>query len=138
MLQDYSQNGKGKRLGLTHAHSAHRRRKVRKNSTTNGLLLLIAIALIAIAIRPLLTPRSAQASSSSAYPFHIEPGVQMLRAPDGTSQVYGMVVVDMRSGKIWGFPTYTQSPYPIDVANTKPPISHPFELGTFAFADIDK
>ena len=110
-----------------------------KTSTiTNFLLLVIAVTLIAIAARPLHSPRPAQAQSAAPYPFYIEPGVQMLRSPDGTTQVYGRMVVDMRNGSIWGFPTLTSAPYPVDIGSTKPPISHPFLLGTFAFSDVDK
>ncbi len=107
-------------------------------ATTNVLLLLIAIALLAIAIEPLIRPRPAQAQVMADYPLYFEPGVYMLRAPDGTSQIYGKVAVDLRTGKIWGFPTYGQQPYPVDVASTKPPTSRPIVLGRFALEDVDK
>jgi hypothetical protein len=64
-----------------------------KAAVTNFLLLVIAVALIAIAVKPYLDPLPAQAQTTLAYPFYIEPGVQMLRAPDGRTQVYGKVVV---------------------------------------------
>ena len=51
---------------------------------TNFLLTLIAIALFAIAIRPYLVPHPVHAQSDSPYPFYIEPGTKMLRAPDGS------------------------------------------------------
>jgi hypothetical protein len=111
---------------------------VRKSSTTNFLLLIIAIALIAIAMRPYLRPEVAQAQPISAYPFYIEPGTQMLRAPDGSSQGWGRVIVDMRTGQIWGFPTYTPDTYPVNGTDTKPQVSHPLLLGRFAFEDTDK
>jgi hypothetical protein len=100
--------------------------------------MLIAIALVAIAVRPYLAPDQVQAQSESPYPFYIEPGTKMLRAPDGSRQIYGRVVVDMRNGKIWGFPTSTPDAYPVNAAETKPQTSHPFVLGRFAFEDIDK
>lgn len=106
-------------------------------SLTNTLLLIIAIALVAIAIRPYLAPQAVNAQSSSPYPFYFEPGTQMLRAPDGSKQVYGRVVVDMRTGKVWGFPTYTADTYPTNPVDTKPQVSHPFVLGKFAFEDTD-
>ncbi len=62
----------------------------------------------------------------------------MLRSPDGTTQVYGRMMVDLRNGKVWGFPTLSTSPYPVDVGSTKSPVSHPFLLGTFDFSDTDK
>ncbi len=77
---------------------------MKNTSLTNALLLVIAVALIAIAIRPYIAPHPVKAQSSQAYPFYFEPGTQMLRAPDGSKQVYGRVVVDMRNGKNLGLP----------------------------------
>ena len=111
---------------------------MRENTTTNLLLLVIAIVLIAIAIRPLQAPRAAQAAVSEPYAVFIEPGTQMLRAPDGSQNIYGRMVVDLQTGKIWGFPTLNSAPYPVDIGSTKPPVSHPFLLGTFAFGDMEK
>lgn len=113
---------------------------MRGNRTTNLLLLAIAIALTVIAIRPLLAPSTAAHADAGtgAYPVYIEPGVQMLRTPSGTDQVLGKVVVDLRNGKVWGFPTTTQSDYPIDIGSRKPPVSHPIFLGTFDFSDMDQ
>lgn len=100
-------------------------------------LLALAVALLAIiAFRPMTTPTSVQAQSGDDYPLYFEPGVYMLRAPDNSRQVWGKVAVDMRTGKVWGFPTLQQnSPYPIDVTNTTPPASHPFYLGRFVLSD---
>jgi hypothetical protein len=108
-----------------------------KTSLTNYLLLVIAAALIAIAVRPYLAPASALADAEP-YPFYIEPGTQMLRAPDGSKQVYGRVVVDMRTGKVWGFPTTGTDTYPSNPIESKPPVSHPFYLARFAFEDTQK
>jgi len=106
-------------------------------SLTNFLLLMIAIALVTLAIRPYIAPRAVNAQSS-AYPFYIEPGTQMLRAPDGSKQLYGRVVIDMRTGKVWGFPTNTPDTYPVNPMDTKPQVSRPFPLGRFAFEDTDR
>src|SRR5580692_6752500 len=106
---------------------------MKKHSLTNALLFIIAIALTAIASHPYLQPTPAEAQALTAYPFFIEPGVQMLRQTDGAGQVYGRVVVDMRNGKIWGFPTGTLDPYPFNPLEQKPVTSHPFALGKFAF-----
>jgi hypothetical protein len=111
---------------------------MRKDGVTNFLLLLIAVALIAIAVRPYVDPAPAEAQATSAHPFYIEPGVQMLRAPNGSGQVYGKVVVDLRNGKIWGFPTGSLNPYPSYLTDNKPALSRPFALGRFAFEDTDK
>jgi hypothetical protein len=101
------------------------------------LLMVIAVSLGAIALRPYVAPPPVSAQSE-VYPVYIEPGVVMLRAPDGTRQVFGRMVVDMRTGKIWGFPTLTQDPYPVSATTTTPPTSHPFYLGKFALSDMDK
>ena len=105
---------------------------------TNLLLLVIAVALVAIAIEPYIKPRPAQAQVMADYPLYFEPGVYLLRAPDGTSQIYGKVVVDLRSGRIFGFPTYGQQPYPVDITTTKPITSRPIVLGRFAVEDTDR
>jgi len=110
---------------------------MRKDTLTHTLLAVIALALTVIAVRPYIEPAPAQAQSDSPRPFFIEPGVQMLRKPDGTVQVYGKVVIDMRTGKIWGFPTGTLDPYPTNALDDKPITSHPFALGKFAFEDLD-
>jgi hypothetical protein len=68
------------------------------------LLSIIALSLATIAIRPVLDPPAVAAQGAEGYPFYIEPGTFMLRAPDGSQQVYGKVVVDLRNGKVWGFP----------------------------------
>ena len=75
---------------------------VKKNVLSNALLGVIAMALVVIAARPYVSPVTVAADSAPAHAFYIEPGVQNLRYPDGTGQVYGKVVVDLRSGKIWG------------------------------------
>jgi hypothetical protein len=86
------------------------------------LLLVIAVFLGVIAVRPLLMPPPVNAQSQEGYPFYIEPGVVSLRAPDGSRQVYGRMVVDLRNGKVWGFPTFMQDPYPVDMMNSAPPL----------------
>jgi hypothetical protein len=70
--------------------------------------------------------------------IYIEPGVWMLRAPDGSRQLLGKVVIDLSTGKAWGFPTLVQVPYPQDATSNQPPTSEPFLLGTFDLAAIQK
>ena len=110
---------------------------MRRENLTVILLSIIAAALVAIAVRPMVAPPAAEAQST-VYPLYIEPGSELLRAPDGSSQVYGKVMVDMRTGKIWGFPTNAPQSYPSNPLQNKPQTSRPFELGRFAFEDIDK
>ena len=110
---------------------------MRNDWITKFLLAAIAVALSAIAVRPYVVPPVARAQSG-AYAVYIEPGVQMLKSADGSKQVYGRMVVDLRTGKIWGFPTITTDPYPFNALNSKPITSHPFELGSFALEDMEK
>jgi len=110
---------------------------MRSDLLTKFLLVVIAIALSVIAVRPYIHPDPAR-PDASPYPLHIEPGVRMLRAPDGSKQALGLVAIDMRNGTIWGFPTYSPDPYPAVGSDTKPQVSHPFPLGKFAFEDTDK
>jgi hypothetical protein len=102
------------------------------------LLFAIAVSLGAIALRPYVAPPVVAAQSGEAGAFYVEPGVSMLRAPDGSQQVLGKVVVDLRNGNIWGFPTLQQDPYPAAGARTTPPTSHPFLLGRYALGDVEK
>ena len=60
----------------------------------------------------------------------------MLRSPDATRSVLGKVVVDLRTGNVWGFPTLQQDPYPAIDSNTR--VSHPFLIGKFALGDMNK
>ena len=105
-----------------------------RRSLDTLLLFAIAILLGITALRPLWTPEVTHAQGPAAMPFYIEPGTTMLRSPDGTSQVQGKVVVDLRNGNIWGFPTLSSAPYPVDATSSQPPVSHPMYLGRFDFA----
>jgi hypothetical protein len=110
---------------------------MRRSNLMVVLLSIIAAALVVIAVRPMVAPPAAEAQST-VYPIYIEPGSELLRSPDGSRQVYGKVVIDMRTGKIWGFPTNAPQSYPSSALQNKPPVSKPFELGRFAFEDIEK
>lgn len=35
--------------------------------------------------------------------LYVEPQTAMLRKPDGSQQVEGKIVIDMRNGDVWGF-----------------------------------
>ncbi len=100
---------------------------------TKIVLTIIAALLAIIASRPFLAPSPAQAQAPGAQ-FYVEPGTTMVRAPDGSRQVLGKVVIDLRSGKVWGFPTLTDAPYPVNAVGTQPPVSQPIYLGQFDFA----
>lgn len=111
---------------------------VRRPSTTNLLLGLIALLLAGLLLRPLWTAPVVSADTGQPYPLFIEPGVSMLRAPDGSRQVFGKVAIDMRTGTVWGFPTTTQDPYPVNAVESKPQTSRPFVLGRYALEDTAK
>ena len=108
---------------------------MKPDQSVKRLLCLIAVLLGLIALRPFLAPEVTQASSAEeSYPVYVEPGVTLLTAPDGRTQQTGKVVIDLRNGNIWGFPTLGQRPYPVDPGSSKPPVSNPIYLGEFEFA----
>jgi hypothetical protein len=44
-------------------------------------------------------------AQSDARDLFIEPGTTLIRDPDTGVQVQGKIVIDRRSGEVWGFPT---------------------------------
>jgi len=102
------------------------------------LLLAIAVSLAAIALRPYIALPAVKAQSIEDHHLYIEPGTAMLRASDGSQQVLGKVVIDLRNGNVWGFPTLSHDPYPFSGIQTTAQTSHPFLLGKFALSDIEK
>ena len=46
------------------------------------------------------------------------------------------VMIDMRNGDIWGFPTLASTPYPIDTTKSQPAVSPPIYLGQFDFSKM--
>ena len=102
------------------------------------MLVVIAVLLGMLVLRPMVQPAPVRAQADEGYPFYVEPGYTTIRKPDGTAQVYGKVVIDMRNGDIWGFPTLAQGPYPVDTAKTTPPKSYPMYLGKFMFSEAQR
>jgi hypothetical protein len=99
------------------------------------LLLAIAVFLGMMALRPWFSPEPVRAAGEPRH-LYIEPGTYMLRSPDASRQVVGKVVVDLSTGKIWGFPTLSDSPYPVDTTKSTPPVSSPLYLGRYDFAGV--
>lgn len=96
------------------------------------------MSLTAIACRPLTSPSTILAGVSSS-DLYIVPGVYSLRAPDGSRSQLGKVVVDLRTGKIWGYPTGTSAPYPLSIAgSSEAPTSKPFLLFKFDLDAMEK
>jgi hypothetical protein len=60
----------------------------------------------------------------------------MLRKPEGSQQVQGKIVADMRNRDVWAFPTLSGLglPYPTDSGRRRPPVSEAIYLGQFDFA----
>ena len=106
---------------------------------TNFLLVLIAIALITIAVRPYLAPQPGAGAIRGSLSFlprtwH-EDAARPGRKPPGLWQGDRGY---REPGKVWGFPTFTPDTYPVNGADSKPQTFHPFVLGKFAFEDTDK
>lgn len=110
---------------------------MRLDRYTKFVFTAISFFLGVIAFRPLGNPApvGAEVSASSLY---VEPGVYSLRAPNGSRQQLGKVVVDLRTGSVWGFPTLSDSPYPVSVTSSEPPVSTPFLLGRFDFESLER
>ena len=104
---------------------------------TKSLLVVIALALSVIALHPFIAPQPVAAADSTPAPaLYIEPGTTTLRSPCADRAVTGKVVVDLTNGNIWGFPTLTSAPYPLDATKNSPPVSKPIYLGKYDFAAI--
>ena len=101
---------------------------------TQGVLTVIALLLGVIALRP-SNPVTVQAQSPASY-LYVEPRVTSIRKPDGSAQMQGKVVIDLRTGDIWGFPTLSGAPYPVDLTKPEPPVSEPIYLGKFDFSKM--
>jgi hypothetical protein len=110
---------------------------MKSNATTNLLLAIIALLLFALVISPLRRPEPVLAQTPDV-DYFFEPGTFFVRAPDNSQQVYAKVAIDLRNGRVWGFPTLTPLPYPSDPIYNKPQVSHPFLLGRFALEDTKK
>lgn len=104
------------------------------NRTTNVLLGLITASLMVLAARPYIAPAAVHADSNSSDPLYVEPGVHMLRIAKG-GQVLGKVVVNLRTGNVYGFPTGTSDSYPASPIDNKPQNSHAIPLGHFALEE---
>jgi hypothetical protein len=102
-----------------------------------ALLAALVVFLGVIALRPYVFPPPAQAQAQDLYPLYIEPDVYPIRVPDGTGEFLGKIVVDMRNGNVWGFPTGSKLPYPIKLLS-EGPTSRPIYLGKFDFAALNK
>jgi hypothetical protein len=111
--------------------------RMKIDALTKSLLAVIALALSLIAVHPFIAPQPvAAADPTSTTALYIEPGTTTLRSPGADRAVTGKVVVDLTNGDVWGFPTLTNAPYPLDATKNSPPVSRPIYLGKYDFAAI--
>jgi hypothetical protein len=101
---------------------------------TKLLLGIIAAALLAIALRMYTEPATVVRAQNTESQLYVEPGVYMLRIPQG-GQVFGKVVTDLATGNVWGFPTNSIDPYPVSPLDAKPLVSHPIRLGRYSLGE---
>ncbi len=110
--------------------------KSRVDVYTKIVLTAIAILLGALALRPAISPVRVQAQSDLPC-LYVEPGVTSIRLPDGSSLGDGKIMIDLRNGDVWGFPTnMAGARYPVDVTASKPATSKPAYLGKFDLTTI--
>jgi hypothetical protein len=102
---------------------------------TKIILTAIAISLAVLAFRPALRPTTVQAQADSPR-FYVEPGNTLIRKPGGELQVQGRMMIDLRNGDIWGFPTNTDLPYPVDLVNNTVPVIGAIYLGRFDLSTL--
>lgn len=108
---------------------------VRGDTYTKVVLTAIAVFLGVLALKPMISPARVEAQSGHSDLF-IEPRTTVIRRPDGMGQYEGKVVIDRRTGDVWGFPTDSSVPYPVYTADNKPPISKAIYLGKFDFSSM--
>jgi hypothetical protein len=104
---------------------------------TKIVLTVATLFLGLLALKPILNPARVEAQSDLPH-IYIEPQTTAIRSPDGSRAFEGKIVVDLRSGEVWGFETLLDVPYPVDRASSKPPISEPVYLGRFDFSKMKR
>jgi hypothetical protein len=99
---------------------------------TKIVLTAIALLLAALVMRPV----QVQAQMEPATTFYVEPGTSPIRNLSGGVPGDGKVVINMSTGDVWGFPTMSGAPYPIDGLNLNrtTPVVKPVYLGKFDFS----
>ena len=100
--------------------------------------LILAACIVALLARPVVAPAPVHAQSNASCGIYVEPGTTTIRTPSNSMQVLGKVMVNTCTGQIWGFPTTTNAPYPVDQTSAKPPVSHAVYLGKFDMTEVLK
>jgi hypothetical protein len=102
----------------------------------------LILSIVAVLMAAMVIDTRAQAPPVYAQPneprLYIEPGTTILRNPADGGQMQGKVVIDLRSGDVWGFPTDTSAPYPVQITRKDPPVFKPVYLGKFDFTAMKK
>lgn len=99
-------------------------------------LLIVTLCFVLLLHRQTAGPAVVSAAVPDNSHLYIEPGTTVIRDPDSGGQIQGKIVIDRRTGDVWGFPTSTSAPYPVVLSAKDPPISKPTYLGRFDFAAI--
>ncbi len=103
--------------------------------------VIVALALLVgvMAFQPVVGPDVVRAEDlPRACGLQFEPLTTTIRAPGADRQVIGKIAYDTCTGKIWGVPTLSSAPYPVDSTNPNPPTSHAIYLGRFAVEETQK
>lgn len=98
------------------------------------------IGFLALLILPSAVSTAPVEAQTPAMNLYIEPGTIAIRTPDGGGTIGdGKLVIDLRTGDAWGFPTnLTGSPYPVNTTSNKPPTAKPVYLGRFDFSEMKR
>ena len=98
---------------------------------TKAALTLIAFLLAVLAFRPLLRPLPVEAQAGPDHSYlHFDPEVTKISVPDGSADVFGRLAIDLRNGKVYGFPAEPLG-YPRRPIDREPASSDPIYLGRF-------
>lgn len=93
----------------------------------------VCVLLSGFVLGSILLPQRVKAEDlPRACGLQFEPGVTTLRTAGGGRTAIGKVAYDTCTGNVWGFPTGTNAPYPVDSTSPQTPVSQPIYLGRFA------
>ena len=114
----------------------HDTKAIRVDLYTKAVLTAIALLLAVLAFRPIFSPSAVQAQADSPS-LYIEPGVTTIQSPDGSYEGAGKMVIDLRTGDAWGFPTI-QAAAVHRMGASKTPVIKPSYLGRFDFSAMKR
>jgi len=101
------------------------------------VLTAIAVFLGVIAFRPVVHTTDTVMAQTDGPEIYVEPGVTTIRSPNGSTQGDGKLMINLKNGDVWGFPTmYAGAPYPVDPLNNKPAVAKGIYLGRFDLSSM--